>query len=224
MAIYEAVAKTVNSKVISTNVVLRKTYFLLSLTLMFSAMTALYGLSINARPGGFFTFIGMFGLLFLTQALRNSRWALLSAFAFTGFMGYTLAPMLNMYLHSFVNGGTLIMTALAGTGLIFFTLSGYVLITRKNFSYLSGFLFASIMVAFLLSLLNMFLNLPTLHIIVSGLFMLLCSGLILFHTSQIIYGGETNYIMATISLYVALFNIFISLLNILGFFSGSSRN
>lgn len=223
MAVYEAVAETVSSKSV-VNVVLRKTYFLLSLTLIFSSITALYGISINARPSGIFTIFGMFGLLFLTQALRNSRWALVSTFAFTGFMGYTLAPMLNMYLHNFVNGGTLIMTALAGTGMIFFALSGYVLFTRKNFTYMGGFLFASVMVVFLLSLLSMFLNLPMLYILVSGAFMLLCSGLILFHTSQIIYGGETNYIMATISLYVALFNIFVSLLNILGFFAGSNRN
>jgi len=220
---YSFAARTINSSV-TVNKVLRKTYFLLSLTLVFSSLTAFYGIVTNARPTGFFTLIGMFGLLFLTQFLRNSKWGLVSTFAFTGFMGYTLAPLLNMYLHNFPNGGTLIMTSLAGTGVIFLALSSYVLITRKDFSYLGGLLFAGITVAFLLSLLGFFFNMPILQIFVSGAFMLLCSALILFHTSQIIHGGEDNYIMATISLYVALFNIFVSLLNILGFFAGGNRN
>jgi modulator of FtsH protease len=219
---YTATAKVINPT-LSINKVLRNTYFLLSLTLIFSATTAFYGIVTNARPTGFLTIIGMFGLLFLTQFLRNSKWALVTTFAFTGFMGYTLAPLLNLYLHSFPNGGTLIMASLAGTGTIFLALSGYVLVTRKNFDYLGGFLFAAITVAFLLSLLGFFFNMPMLQILISGAFMLLCSGLILFHTSQIIYGGETNYVMATISLYIALFNIFVSLLNILGFFAGSRR-
>jgi modulator of FtsH protease len=220
---YTIAAKTINPS-LATNKVLRNTYFLLSLTLIFSSTTAFYGLTTNARPTGFFTIIGMFGLLFLTQHLRNSKWGLVSTFAFTGFMGYTLAPLLNLYLHNFPNGGTLIMTSLAGTGAIFLALSSYVLVTRKNFSYLGGFLFAAIIVAFLLSLLGFFFNTSMLQIFISGAFMLLCSGLILFHTSQIIYGGENNYIMATISLYIAIFNIFVSLLSILGFFAGGNRN
>lgn len=220
---YTTTVKTINPA-ITTNKVLRNTYFLLSLTLLFSAITAFYGLITNARPTGFFTIIGMFGLLFLTQYLRNSKWGLVSTFAFTGFMGYTLAPLLNLYLHAFANGGTLIMTSLAGTGVIFLALSTYALVTRKNFGYMGGFLFAAITIAFLLSLLGLFLNVPMLQILISGAFMLLCSGLILFHTSQIIHGGENNYIMATISLYIALFNIFVSLLSILGFFAGGNRN
>lgn len=210
--------------VLSANVVLRKTYFLLSLTLLCSALTAYLGVASNARPGGILTIFGMFGLLFLTQALRNSKWALLAVFAFTGFMGYTLAPLLNFYLHNYLNGASLITTALGGTAVIFLSLSAYALVSRKNFSYLGGFLFAGVMVAFLLSLLGFFIHVPLLQVLISGAFMLLCSGLILFHTSQIIYGGEDNYIMATISIYVAIFNIFVSLLSILGFFAGSNRN
>lgn len=209
--------------VLATNTVLFKTYLLLSASLLCSAATAILATMSNANPGIFTTMIGMFGLLFLTQMLRNSIFGLVAVFLFTGFMGYTLAPMLNFYLHTFTNGTALIMTAAGGTGLIFLALSLVVLVTRKDFSYLGGMLFAGIMVAFIASLAGLFLNIPILQVLVSAVFMLICSGLILFHTSQIINGGETNYIMATISLYVALLNIFVSLLNILGFFS-SSRN
>lgn len=206
------------------NTVLRNTYFLLSLTLIFSAITATLALVHHSYPSTMVTIVGMFGLLFLTQALRNSKWGLLAVFLFTGFMGYTLAPLLGFYLHAFTNGGKLIMTSLMGTGVIFFVLSTYVLVTRKNYSYMGGFLCAAVTIVFLLALANIFLHIPMLQVIISAGFMLLCSGLIMFHTSQIIHGGETNYIMATISIYVALFNIFVSLLNILGFFAGSNRN
>jgi modulator of FtsH protease len=209
---------------IAINRVLRNTYLLLGCTLIFSAITATLALANHSYPSTFTTIIGMFGFLFLTQALRNSKWGLLAVFLFTGFMGYTLAPLLGFYLHTFVNGGSLIMTSLLGTGVIFFVLSTYVLVTRKNYSYMGGFLCAAITIAFLLALANIFLHIPMLQIVISAAFMLLCSGLIMFHTSQIIHGGETNYIMATISIYVALFNIFVSLLNILGFFAGGNRN
>lgn len=206
---------------LSVNKVLRNTYFLLSLTLLFSALTAFWAMKLNARYlGPFATIIGMFGLLFLTQALRNSKWGLIAIFAFTGFMGYTLAPILNMYMHTFANGGSLIVTALGGTGIIFLTLSLYTLISRKDFSYLGGFLFVAITVAFLASIVSIFLAMPMLQVIISAAFILISSALILFNTSQIINGGERNYIMATISLYVALFNLFVSLLNILGFLGG----
>lgn len=207
---------------LASNQVLRKTYFLLSLTLLFSATIAfvtMHGLlPMIASP--VLTIVGMFGLLFLAQALRNSRWGLSAVFAFTGFMGYVLAPLLSAYLHSFSNGGTLIITALGGTGVIFMALSLYALITQKNFSYMGGFLFVAITAAFLASIASVFFSLPLLQILVSCAFILISSGLILFQTSQIIYGGERNYIMATISLYVSLFNLFISLLNVLSFFGG----
>lgn len=211
--------------ILSVNSVLRKTYFLLSLTLLFSAFIAfitMNGFLPYAGPG--VTLIGMFGLLFLAQALRDSKWGLFAVFAFTGFMGYALAPMLNYYLQAYTNGRMLVATALGGTGVIFLSLSFYALITRKDFSYMAGFLFVAISAAFLASIASIFLHIPLLPIIVSCAFVLISSGLILFQTSQIIHGGERNYIMATISLYVSLFNLFVSLLNILSFFGGSRRS
>ncbi len=208
--------------VLATNKVLRNTYFLLSLTLLFSAAVTIWGMAANVSyPGPIVAIIGMFGLLFLTQALRNSGWGIFAVFAFAGFMGYVLAPTLNFYLHNFTNGGALIVTAIGGTGAIFLTLSFYTLVTRKDFSYLGGFLCVAILVAFLASIAGLFFHLPALQLLVSGTFMLICSGLIMFHTSMIINGGERNYIVATISIYVAILNIFISLLNILGAFAGN---
>jgi modulator of FtsH protease len=210
------------NSLLATHSVLRNTYFLLSLTLLFSAGTAAYAMAINARSPGIIIFlVGMFGLSFLVSVLRNSAWGILAAFLFTGFFGYTLGPLLNMYLHAFSNGGQIIMTALGATGVVFLSLSAYVLTTRKDFSYLGGFLFAAIMVAFLASIAGFFFQAPLLQIVVSGAFALLASGLILFHTSQIIHGGETNYIMATVSIYVALFNLFVSLLQLLSAFGGN---
>ena len=213
-----------NDSSLTVNQVLRKTYFLLSLTLFFSAFVALAtmaGFLPYAGPG--LTLIGMFGLLFLAQGLHKSRWGLFAVFAFTGFMGYVLAPLLTTYLQGYTNGGALIATALGGTGTIFISLSLYTVISRKDFSYMGGFLFAAIVAAFLASIASIFLSIPILPILVSAAFVLISSGLILFRTSQIIHGGERSYIMATISLYVSLFNIFISLLSILGFFAGSRR-
>jgi modulator of FtsH protease len=219
---YSVAASKVSS--ITTNKVLRNTYFLLSLTLLCSAGSAYLAIASNASfLGPLPTMLGMFGLLFLTQLLRNSFWGIISTFAFTGFMGYVLAPTLSFYLHSFSNGGELILTALCGTGLIFFTLSAYTLITRKDFSFLNGFLFVAIMAAFIASLASLIFQLPTLQLLISGVFMLICSALIMFHTSSIIHGGETNYISATISLYVALLNIFVGLLNLLGAFAGNRK-
>jgi modulator of FtsH protease len=206
---------------LTSNQVLRKTYFLLSLTLLFSAIIAFITMSgFLPMPGPGLTIVGMFGLMMLAQSLRNSKWGLSAVFAFTGFMGYALAPLLNAYLHTYSNGGTLVITALGGTGVIFLTLSLYALITRKDFSYMAGFLFVAISVAFIASLASLFLSMPLLPVLVSSAFILISSGLILFQTSQIINGGERNYIMATITLYVALFNLFISLLNVLSFFGG----
>lgn len=206
---------------LASNQVLRKTYFLLSLTLLFSAAISFVTMrGFLPMPGPMLTIVGMFGLLFLAQALRNSSWGLSAVFAFTGFMGYTLAPLLNAYLHTFSNGGALVITALGGTGVIFLALSAYVLVTRKDFSYLGGFLFVAVTAAFLASVAGIFFHAPLLQVIISCAFILISSGLILFQTSQIISGGERNYIMATISLYVSLFNLFISLLNVLSFFGG----
>ena len=165
--------------------------------------------------------VGIYGLMFLTNALKDSVWGLVSVFAFTGFMGYSLGPILNSYIYSFANGPQLIATALGGTGLIFFGLSGYVLTTRKDFSYLGGFLFVAVMLAFLAMIANIFFQIPALSLGISAAFVLISSGLILFQTSEIINGGETNYISATVSLFVSIYNLFLSLLNLLGAFSGN---
>ena len=210
-----------SESVIATNKVLRNTYLLLSLTLLFSSATAGFAMVTNAPPVGIlFTIIGMYGLLFLTQRLRNSIWGLPSIFAFTGFLGYTLGPIINMYINSYANGSQLVMTALGATGVIFFALSGYALTTRKDFSYLSGFLFVGVMLALLGMVASFFFAIPGLSLAVSAAFVLISSGLILFQTSMIINGGERNYIMATITLFVSIYNLFLSLLRILSAFSG----
>lgn len=219
---YSITAK--KGSLVATNKVLRNTYFLLSLTLLCSALTAYLAITANAKfLGPLPTLLGMFGLLFLTQMLRNSFWGVIATFAFTSFMGYVLAPTLTFYLRNFTNGGELILTALSGTAFIFLALSAYTLISRKDFSFMGGFLFVAVMVAFIASLVGLFFQMPVLQLLVSGIFMLICSALIMFHTSRIIHGGETNYISATISLYVALLNIFVSLLNLLGAFAGNRR-
>jgi modulator of FtsH protease len=205
---------------LSTNKVLRNTYGLLSMTLLFSAITAGASMLLNLpHPGLLLTLAGYFGLLFATAKFRNSSIGLLFVFTMTGFMGYTLGPILNTYL-SLANGGQIVMTAMAGTGIIFLGLSGYTLASRKDFSFIGGFLMAGILVAFIGGLAAVFLEMPALSLAVSAMFVLLMAGLILFETSNIIHGGETNYIMATVSLYVSIFNLFTSLLHLLGFMGG----
>ncbi|PHQ80260.1 MAG: BAX inhibitor protein [Coxiella sp. (in: Bacteria)] len=207
---------------IEINRVLRNTYFLLSLTLLFSAGCAWYAMASNAAPLGIFILlIGMFGLYFLTIATRNSSWGLLSIMAYTGFMGYSIGPMLNFYIKTFSNGPQLIITALGATAVIFVGLSAYTLVSRKNFSYLGGAIAIGALLAFLVGIGAMLFHLPGLQLVVSGAFALISAGYILFTTSAIINGGERNYIMATIMLYVAIFNLFVSLLNILGALSGN---
>jgi modulator of FtsH protease len=207
--------------VLATNKVLRNTYLLLSMTLLFSAMTAGVAMMINMPAMNFLVILGGYmALLFLTTKLRNSMWGIVSTFAFTGFMGLTLGPLLNHYLHAFANGQQLIMTALGGTGVIFLGLSAYALTTKKDFSFMGGFLMVGILVAFLAGIGALIFSIPALSLAVSAMFILLMSAMILFETSNIIHGGETNYIMATISLYVSIYNLFISLLQILGVFGG----
>jgi modulator of FtsH protease len=206
---------------LATNKVLRNTYMLLGLTFLFSSFTAYTAYATHARPVNILLFIvGVYGLMYLTNALRNSVWGLVSVFAFTGFMGYALGPIVSMYLTHYSNGPQLVATALGGTGLIFFALSGYALTTRKDFSYLSGFLFVAVMLAFLAMIASIFFPIPALSLAISAAFVLISSGLILFQTSEIIHGGETNYISATVTLFVSIYNLFLSLLNLLGAFSG----
>jgi len=206
-----------DSQILETNKVLRNTYALLSMTLLFSALTAGTAAALSLpHPGIIVTLVGYFGLLFLTAKFRNSSTGLLCVFALTGFMGYTLGPIINAYL-AMNNGPQLVMTALGGTGVIFLALSAYALTSKKDFSFMGGFLTIGILVAFVAGLGAMFFQTPALSLAVSAMFVLLMSGLILYQTSDIIRGGETNYIMATVTLYVSIFNLFTSLLHLLGF-------
>lgn len=203
--------------VTTTNKVIRNTYMLLSMTLLFSALTAGVAMALKLpHPGLLLTLGGYFGLLFLTARFRDSALGLACVFALTGFMGYTLGPVLSAYL-ALPNGGQVVMTAMGATGAIFLGLSGYALTTRKDFSFMGGFLMVGILVAFLAGLGAVFFALPGLSLAVSAMFVLLMAGLILYETSNIIHGGESNYIMATVTLYVSIFNLFTSLLHLLGF-------
>lgn len=201
------------------NKVLRNTYALLSMTLIFSAITAGAALVLKLpHPGVIISLVGFFGLYFLTAKLRNSVWGLPAIFALTGFMGYTLGPIVGHYL-SMPGGGTIVMNAMGMTGVIFLGLSAYVLTTRKNFSFMGGFLMVGMLLAFVASLGAIFFEIPALALAVSAMCVLLMSGFILYETSNIIHGGETNYIMATVSLYISIYNLFTSLLHLLGFLS-----
>ncbi len=205
------------SATLATNKVIRNTYTLLSMTLLFSALTAGVSMTLNLpHPGLLLTLVGYFGLLFATAKFRNSSLGLIFVFALTGFMGYTMGPIINSYL-AMANGGQVVMTAMGGTGAIFLALSGYALTSRKDFSFMGGFLVAGILVAFMAGLGAVFFEMPGLSLAVSAMFVLLMAGLILYQTSEIIHGGETNYIMATVTLFVAIFNLFTSLLHLLGF-------
>ena len=220
MNTYPAGAIGTHTGSIASNRVLRNTYALLALTLLFSAVTAGISMALNLpHPGLLLTLVGYFGLLFLTTRFRNSAIGLAMVFALTGFMGYTLGPLLNAYL-SLSSGPQLVMTALGGTGVVFLGLSGYALVSRKNFSFMGSFLVIGILVAFLAGLGAVFFELPGLALAVSAMFVLLMAGLILYETSNIIHGGETNYVMATVTLYVSIYNLFTSLLHLLGTGSG----
>ena len=199
--------------------VLRNTYALLSMTLLFAAGVAALAVA-NAwpAPGLVITLVGYFGLLFAVHKLQNSGWALPVVFALTGFMGYTLGPLLSHTL-ALPGGANTIVAALAATGATFVALSVYVLTTRRDFSFMGGFLFAGMVIAILAGLAAMFFQLPALGLAVSAMVALLSAGLILFETSRIVNGGETNYVLATVGLFVSLFNLFTSLLSLFGFSS-----
>jgi modulator of FtsH protease len=202
---------------LATNKVIRNTYMLLSMTLLFAAVTAGAAVALKLpHPGLIVTLVGYFGLLFVTTKLRDSGWGLVSVFALTGFMGYTLGPIVSHYL-GLPNGGQTVMTAMGLTAAIFVGLSAYALTTRRDFSFMGGFLMVGILVAFLAGLGAIFFEMPALSLAVSAMFVLLMSGLILYQTSEIIHGGETNYVMATVTLFVSIFNLFTSLLQLLGF-------
>lgn len=205
---------------IATHRVLRNTYALLSLTLLFSAGTAALGVALRLpAPGMLVTLAGYFGLLLLIHKVQHSGWAIPAVFALTGFMGYTLGPLLSMHL-ALPGGAQSIALALGATGVTFLALSGWVLATRRDFSFMGGFLFAGMMVALLAGLGAVFFELPALGLAVSAMVALLSAGMILFETSRIVNGGETNYVLATVSLFVSLFNLFTSLLSLFGLSGG----
>ena len=206
--------------VVNTNKVLKNTYMLLGMTLLFSALTA--GISMAAGIGQGTALILMlvgFGLLFVVHKTADSGKGLLAIFAFTGVMGASIGPMLSYYL-SMPNGPQLVRQALGGTALVFFGLSAYALSTRKDFSYMGGFLMVGLLVAVVAMIANSFLNIPALSLTISAAVVMIMSGLILFDTSRIVNGGETNYIRATVSLYLSIYNLFIHLLSLLGAFGG----
>jgi len=202
---------------LATNKVLRNTYMLLAMTLLFSAVTASVAVAMGVGQMNILIFfIGAYGLMFLVHKTANSAAGLLATFAFTGFMGFTLGPVISLYL-SVPNGGQLVMTALAMTGATFVGLSAVALITRKDFGFLSNFLMAGAIVLILAMVVAMIFNIGALALAVSAGFVLFSSAVILYQTSEIVHrAGETNYILATVTLYVSIYNLFISLLALLG--------
>ena len=205
---------------LATNKLLKNTYILLSMTLLFSTVTAGGAMLLNLGSGtALILSLLSFGLLFWVHKVADSAQGLIAVFAFTGCLGAALGPMLNRYL-ALENGSLLVMQALGGTASIFLALSAYALTTRKNFSYMGGFLFTGLVLALVAGLANLFLQIPLLSLGLSAVIVLVMSGFILFDTSRIIHGGETNYIRATVSLYLSIYNLFTSLLHLLGAVSG----
>ena len=207
--------------VLATNKLIRNTYTLLAMTLAFSALTAGLAMVTNMPPlHWLLTIGGYFGLLFLTAKCANSAMGLVCIFALTGFMGLTLGPIIGYYVHAFSNGPQLVMMAFGGTAAIFLGLSAYALTTKRDFSFLGGFLMVGILVAFLAGIAALVFSIPALSLAVSAMFILLMSGFILFQTSQLVHEPNTNYIMATVGLYVSIYNLFTSLLFLFGMFGG----
>ena len=209
------------SPVVSTNKVLRNTYFLLSMTLMFSAAMAGFAIATDAPYMGWIPLLVAFGLLFAISKMRNSVWGILLVFAFAGILGYALGPVINLYLQT-PAGTQTVMTAAGLTGVIFLSLSCYTLVSQKDFSYMGGFLMTGLWVVIGCIVLMIFgglmgFDVTLLNLTISAAIVIIMSGLILYETSQIVHGGETNYIMATVSLYLSIYNLFTSLLFLLGF-------
>ena len=206
--------------IVSTNKVLKNTYMLLGMTLAFSAVTASITMALNL-PHMFALVLMLvgFGLLFVVNRMADTAKGLRAIFAFTGVMGASLGPTLNYYV-ALPGGPSLIMQALGGTAIVFFGLSAYALTTRKDFSYMGGFLMVGLIVAIVAGIANIFLGIPALSLTISAAIVMVMSGLILFDTSRIIHGGETNYIRATVSLYLNIYNLFLNLLHLLTALTG----
>ena len=212
------VVNSQEESLLSTHKVLRNTYFLLGLTMAFSAVVAYISMSLNLPyPNLIVLLVGFYGLLFVTNRLANSAWGILAAFAFTGFMGYTIGPILNMYVARGMED--LIMLAFAGTAIVFFACSAYVITTKKDMSFLSTAIFSLFIVLLLGIVASFFFQISALAVGISALFVVFSTMTILYETSNIIHGGETNYIRATVSIYVSIYNLFISLLRLLSIFS-----
>ena len=211
--------RAATASVLETNKVLRNTYMLLAMTLAFSAVVAGAAMALNLpAPHWILMLVGFYGLLFVIHKTADSAAGIPAVFALTGFMGYSIGPVLNMIIGA--GGGEIVMMAFGGTALIFFALSGYVLTTKKDMSFLGGMMTALFVVLIIGMIANIFLALPAMQLAISALFILFSSGAILMQTSAIINGGERNYILATTTLFVSLYNIFVSLLNILMSFAG----
>ena len=203
-----------------TNRVLRNTYMLLGMTLAFSAMTATISMVLQLPTFMYLVFVLVgLGLLFVVNRMADSSKGLPAIFAFTGVMGAALGPLLNVYL-ALPNGPSLVLQSLGGTALIFFGLSAYALQSKRDFSFMGGFLFAGLLVAIVAMIANIFLAIPALSLTISAAVIMIMSGLILMDTSRIVHGGETNYIRATVGLYLNIFNLFVHLLHLLGVFGG----
>lgn len=207
--------------VLETNKVLKNTYALLSITLLFSALMAFVSMQIEMP--GFMPLVASLGALALIWLVlprtANSSMGIVVVFAITGLLGLGLGPILNNYLQ-LANGSQLIMTSLGGTGVIFFALSGYALVSRRDFSFMGGMLVGGMVLVIIAALANIFMEIPALSLAISAVVILIMSGFILYDTSRIINGGERNYVLATVGLYLSLYNIFVNLLMLLGVLSG----
>lgn len=203
--------------ILARNKVLRQTYILLGMNVLFSALCAYIGMRLNVQIPWMLSLVALFGLSWGIQMNRNSGLGVILLFALTGFLGFYISYALNVYVS--LGMGSVVVKALIGSAIIFFGLSAYVLMSGKNFTFLGGFLFVGVLVAFLAGLGAMFFSMPALSVVVSAAFLLIFSGYVLYDTSNIIHGEETNYIVATLNLFMNIFNIFISLLNLLGVFN-----
>jgi len=223
MSTFDRVLTAGQDTSLASHKVVRNTYALLSMTLLFSALMAGVSMAVGISSGmSMIASLGAIGLIWLVlPRTENSAAGLAVVFGITGLLGLGLGPMLTHYL-AIPGGGKLVATALGGTGVIFLGLSAYALTTRRDFNFMGGFLFAGMIVVLMAMVANIFLEMPALHLTISAVMVLLMSALILFDTSRIVNGGETNYIRATVSLYLSLYNMFVSLLQLLGAFSGNN--
>ena len=214
------VSTQVEAKILATNKLIRNTYMLLAMTLVFSAVTATLSVFLRLPPMTYLLSLGGAIVLmwFVLPRTANSTSGIGVVFGITGLLGLGLGPLLSMYL-SLANGPQIVATALGGTGVIFFALSGYALTTRRNFNFMGGFLATGFLVVLAASLVNIFLGIPAFSLAISATVVMLMSGFLLYETSQMVHGGQDNYVLATVGLYMTIFNLFVSLLHLLGFAS-----